>query len=359
MLHRFFITIIFFLLFISSSQATVILLYHHVSESTPPSTSISPKQFENHLQYLHDEGFVVLPLPKAIKAIRNNETLPNKSVVITFDDAYTNNLTHAKPLLDKFNYPYTIFVNPVSVQSNSSLYLSWEQLSFLARSTPNEVTIANHGFTHDSFVRPTAGVDKSQWFKSQTEKLLEAEQLISKHTGQNWRFFAYPYGEYSTAIQQWLTEHDFVGFTQQSGALGTSTDLTIVPRFPASIPYDKLKNLKDKIHSLPLTLMPDYAGKHSPSQTIFKEGELTSVTFTVNVKDFYRGALTCYVSGLGKQELNWISKTQFTIEFSGPLKVGRARSNCTAASISKPGRFYWFSQPWFITNADGSWFPLT
>ncbi|HBY85746.1 MAG TPA: polysaccharide deacetylase, partial [Colwellia sp.] len=54
-----------------SSHAAVILQYHHVSDSTPASTSISPKQFEVHLQYLKDNNFKVVALSELIEGIKN------------------------------------------------------------------------------------------------------------------------------------------------------------------------------------------------------------------------------------------------------------------------------------------------
>ena len=44
--------------------------------------------------------------------------LPGKTVAITFDDAYLDNLTNAKALLDKFGFPFTIFVNPGIINRN-------------------------------------------------------------------------------------------------------------------------------------------------------------------------------------------------------------------------------------------------
>jgi len=40
------------------------------------------------------------------------------------------------------------------------------------------------------------------------------------------------------------------------------------------------------------------------------------------------------------------------------LPIGRVRSNCTAPSISQPGRYYWYSKPWFILKAGKHWYPL-
>jgi hypothetical protein len=61
---------------------------------------------------------------------------------------------------------------------------------------------------------------------------------------------------------------------------------------------------------------------------------------------------------LGKQKIAWQGDNRFTINFSGDLPVGRVRCNCTAASISKPGRYYWYSKPWFILKEGGEWYHL-
>ncbi|TMM45677.1 polysaccharide deacetylase family protein [Colwellia ponticola] len=338
-----------------SSHAAVILQYHHVSESTPASTSISPKQFEVHLQYLKDNNFTVVPLSELIDGIKKQQPLPDKSVAITFDDAYINVLTNAKPILDKFSFPYTIYVNPGIINRNDSKeksqYLSWAQLKSMA---DEGVIIANHGYEHDSMVRISEGLTQAQWLSKQTELLLKAEAIIKEKTGQSWRYYAYPYGEYDLAVQAWAKANNFVAFSQQSGAIDLSTDLTSVPRFPASKPYDKLSSLRDKLNSLAFHI--SFTGDNA--ETVFKYKEAKSIIFDVDTSDFYKSALSCYISSLGKQKITWHDDKSFSITFSDDLPVGRVRANCTAASISKPGRYYWYSKPWFILKEDGSWYHL-
>lgn len=338
-----------------SSHAAVILQYHHVSESTPSSTSISPKQFEVHLQYLKDNDFKVVPLSDLVEGIKKQQPLPDKSVAITFDDAYINVLTNAKPILDKFAFPYTIYVNPGIINRNdnkeSSSYLSWAQLKSLA---DEGVIIANHGYEHDSMVRISEGLTQAQWLSKQTELLLAAEDIIKEHTGQSWRYYAYPYGEYDLAVQAWVKDNNFVAFSQQSGAVDLSTDLTSIPRFPASKPYDKMSGLRDKLNSLAFNI----GLSDDQANTIFTYKQAKSITFDVDSNDFYKSALSCYISGLGKQKITWHDDKSFSITFSDDLPVGRVRANCTAASISKPGRYYWYSKPWFILKEDGSWYHL-
>ena len=346
-------------LFHLTSFAAVILQYHHVSDSTPKSTSITPEQFEKHLQYLHDNQFNVVPLSTIVDGIKTQQPLKDKSVAITFDDAYINILTNAKPLLDKFGFPYTIFVNPAIINRNetnpASKSLSWAQLKTLA---DEGVIIANHGYEHDSLARIPSNkngpMTQGQWLAQQATLLNKAEVIIKEKTGQSWHYFAYPYGEYDATVQQWLAEQGYVGFSQQSGAVGLNSDLTSLPRFPASMPYDKISSLRDKLNSLAFTL----SAKGENAKTIFRHKQTKSVTLSVVSDDFYQAGLNCYISGLGKQKITWHDDNSFSIIFSKDLPVGRVRGNCTAASISKPGRYYWYSKPWFILNEDGSWYPL-
>ncbi len=334
-----------------TSFATVILQYHHVSETTPASTSISPDQFSLHMQYLKDNNFKVIPLSTLMQSIKQKQALPDKSVVITFDDAYLDILTNGKPILDKYNFPFTIFVNPSIVERNSPRYLSWQQLKAMA---DDGVIIANHGMKHDSLARIPDGMPESEWLAENTQSLLAAEQMIKEKTGQSWHYFAYPYGEYTPSIQHWVKDNNFVAFSQQSGAVGLETDTTTIPRFPASQPYDQISSLRDKLNALPFNIT--LADENQ--QTLFQKGQSTSVTFNVEVDDFNPAQLNCYISGLGRQKIAWQGDEMFTINYSAPLPSGRVRCNCTAPSISEPGRYYWFSKPWFILKESGKWYPL-
>ncbi|MDG1750883.1 MAG: polysaccharide deacetylase family protein [Thalassotalea sp.] len=343
--------LILFLSFAFNSFAAVILQYHHVSDDTPSSTSISPLQFEAHMQYLADNSFRVVSLSELMNSIRKQQPIPDKTVAITFDDAYLDILTQGKPILDKFNYPFTIFINPGIVNQESEHYLSWQQLKKMAE---QGVIIANHGFNHDSLARIPEGLTEKEWLDKQTVLLMNAEKIIEEKTGQSWHYFAYPYGEYTPAIQQWIKDNDFIAFSQQSGAVGLATDLTTVPRFPASKPYDQLTSLKDKLYALPFSITVS----DNNAETIFEKHSLESATFNVIVDDFRKAQLNCYVSGIGKQKVEWQEDDSFTINFNAPLPTGRVRANCTAQSKSDPSRYYWYSKPWFILKEGKEWYPL-
>ncbi|WDE05596.1 polysaccharide deacetylase family protein [Thalassomonas viridans] len=335
----------------TKALSAVILQYHHVNDNTPASTSISPDQFKKHLEYLKAQQFKVVPLSDVMNSIKKQQPIADKTVVITFDDAYLDIFTQARPLLEQYDYPYTVFINPAQIDKGHSNYLSWQQIKTMADSG---VIIANHGLEHDSAARKADKVSDEQWLLSYSYNIIEAEQIIKEKTGQNWQYFSYPYGEYSPAIQQWLRDNDYIGFSQQSGAVGLATDLTSVPRFPASRPYDKLSSLRDKLYSLPFSIsLPD-----NRRNTIVNNQQTPDLDFKVIVHDFHPEKLSCYVSGLGRQQVIWQNESRFTIELEKALSPGRQRTNCTAPSISKPGRFYWYSRPWFILDKDNRWYPL-
>lgn len=333
------------------SLSAVILQYHHVSDDTPKNTSITPAQFKAHLKYLKDNDFTVVPLSQIIEKIKNNQPLADKTIAITFDDAYIDILNNATPLLNQFNYPYTIFVNPGIIDLNLITNLSWAQLKMLAN---KGVIIANHGFDHNSIVRNTNNTPEQEWFAKETALILKAEAIIKEKTGFSWRYYAYPYGEYSPKIQKWMNDNNFIAFSQQSGAVGLSSNLTSIPRFPASIPYDDIDSLRDKLNSLPFTIK--LLGENA--ETIVQYKQVTKLEITVDIADFNNIDFNCYVSGLGKQKIQWLDDNHLSITLNGHLPSGRVRCNCTAASISKPGRFYWYSKPWFVLQEDGQWYPL-
>ncbi len=333
------------------SHSAVILQYHHVSENTPASTSVTPQQFKIQLQYLHEHNFTIVPLSKLVDAIKSKKKLADKTVAITFDDAFLDILINAKPILDSFDYPFTIFINPAVVNRKAKKNLTWQQLKQLAN---DGVIIANHGFEHNSLARKPSNMSNSTWLNLYGKSLEKAEDIIQEKTGKSWRYFAYPYGEYSYEALVWLRKNNFIGFSQQSGAVGIYSDLSALPRFPASHPYDKLTSLTDKLNSLAVKI----TATEQPAQFIFKYQQIDSINFTFDLQDINKARLSCYITGIGKQKISWQNDNSFTLYFNKPLPIGRVRSNCTAPSRSKLGRFYWYSHPWFILKQNGDWYPL-
>ena len=88
-----------------------ILLYHHLSETEAESgTVLSPANFEHQMKMLYENGYQTVSFEDLIQFVENGKRLPEKAVVITFDDGYYSNYEYAFPILQKYGFKATIFV---------------------------------------------------------------------------------------------------------------------------------------------------------------------------------------------------------------------------------------------------------
>jgi len=116
-------------------QARVaILLYHRIfhSQSDFWGICVSPEKFREHLEYLQ-RNHTVISLTELMQGLTANR-LPKRAVVLTFDDGYVDNLMEAKPLLDRYNTPATVYVSTGSLDSNKEFW--WDELEKLVLLSP-------------------------------------------------------------------------------------------------------------------------------------------------------------------------------------------------------------------------------
>lgn len=323
--------------------AAVILQYHHVSDTLPKVTSISASDFEQHLLYLRNNQFEVVSLPELITALQTNKQLNDKTVAITFDDGFQNNFDNAAPLLEKYQFPYTIFVNPKLIDEKAHHVMSWEQLRTLSK---KGATIANHSASHDYLHLKQSGESDADWLARIRTDIVESEQRIAEETGHNFKYLAYPYGEFNLSLQNLVERLGFVGIGQHSGALASTNDFTRLPRYPASGNYSDINTLATKLNSLAFPL-----SRKIIADSVTNE-QKPSITLHFSERDFTPNQFQCFISGGNSAELVWSEDLKsVTVTAVKPLKKGRTRYNCTAPSKQKSGRYYWFSQPWVVVTA--------
>ncbi|WP_233267353.1 polysaccharide deacetylase family protein [Paraglaciecola sp. L3A3] len=322
----------------------VILLYHHVSNDTPNSTSVTPEVFAQHMQYLAD-NHQVLDLKTVVEKLQNKQPLPDKTVVITFDDGYTNIYQNAHPILKKFNFPYTIFINPALI-GGADYQLDWQQITEMGK---EGVTFANHGNAHIHSLAKLANESQQAWLTRVTDNVTSAEKLLKQKLGYSLKYFAYPYGEFNHLIQQKLTSLGYVGFGQQSGAIASYSDFSALPRYPAAGIYSRLDPLKVKLNSLAMPVS-------NISPTIAEldlSTDKLNFSFQVNDKDINPAQINCFKSGNKLEHNNHDGK--ISMHLNNMRKAGRHRVNCTAPSKSYGNRYYWYSKPFFVPTAAGEW----
>src|SRR6201999_574239 len=111
-------------------KKAMILVYHRVAEANvdPWALGVSPAHFAQHLQVLKTIANPV-SLQDLIKA-KSDRELPPRPVCITFDDGYADNLYAAKPALESYRVPGTVFVTPGYLGVPENLW--WDELAKLA-----------------------------------------------------------------------------------------------------------------------------------------------------------------------------------------------------------------------------------
>jgi peptidoglycan/xylan/chitin deacetylase (PgdA/CDA1 family) len=132
------------------APTALILLYHRVGEvhSDPWALCVTPRHFAEHLEILRKHGRTtqLQQLPRAL-CERN---LPHRpAVVVSFDDGYADNLHNAKPLLERYDIPATIFLTTGYIGYNREFW--WDELDRLLLypgSLPETLCLSINGSTH-------------------------------------------------------------------------------------------------------------------------------------------------------------------------------------------------------------------
>jgi len=331
-----------------ATHNAVVLLYHHVSTTTPSSTSVSPAKFQQHMSYIQ-RHHTVLPLKKVIEAFANNTPLPSNTVAITFDDGYENIRQNAHPILRDMGFPYTIFINPAEI-GNNGRQLTWEQVKAMQS---EGVSFANHTLDHLHMLDGSDNKQNTAWLEQVWQNVKQAEALLAQKTGESLKYLAYPYGEFNRALAQKLKQEGYIAFGQHSGAIGPKSNFQALPRFPAAGPYARLETLKTKLSSLAMPVEGSTLDGLSPQVPDFSGArELAPITITVNHHDVQLSNAACYFAGNAINTTT--SANTITFDVAQTLPIGRSRVNCTAPSKGQKGRYYWYSQPFFVANADGN-----
>ena len=111
-----------------AADSAVVIMYHRFGESRYPSTNTTIEQFRAHLRELKDGNYVVKPVPEILAAIRSGTELPDKTVGITIDDAFSSVYKIGWPMLRRAGLPFTLFVATEPLDRKTSGYMSWDQL---------------------------------------------------------------------------------------------------------------------------------------------------------------------------------------------------------------------------------------
>ncbi|MGG2199179.1 polysaccharide deacetylase family protein [Paenibacillus validus] len=182
-----------------------VLNYHSIGHDPGNSLVLAPDKFAAQMSYLAEHGFTPLSLTEFILILEKKKPAPPKPVLLTFDDGYEDNFEHAMPVLQKHQFPATLFMSPGVAGQDG--YLNWEQVKQMHESGWD---IQPHGMTHPHL--PKLSPEK------QKEEITEARRLIEEKLGTKADVFCYPYGEFNKTTLSVLEEAGFrYAFTIRQG----------------------------------------------------------------------------------------------------------------------------------------------
>lgn len=213
-----------------AADYVTILIYHRFGDQRYPTTNVSTEAFAEQMAYLHDNGYHVISLADLVTLMKNKIKLQPKTVVITIDDGYKSVYENGWPILQKYNFPFTVFLYTEGLEKEYSNYMTWAQIKEMR---DQGVDFQDHGFGHKHMAFKPEGVDEIGYRAWISSDLRRSMAIMSRNLGEMPRFFAVPYGEYNSIL---LDEAKKVGYEavliQDPGAVSDDTDIFALPRQP-------------------------------------------------------------------------------------------------------------------------------
>lgn len=214
------------------SEITV-LTYHSIDRSGSV-ISVSPEMFETHIKYLRKSNYTSISLSRAIDSIKNGESLPEKGVIITFDDGYKNNYTEALAVLMRYGYTATIFLVTGLIgrkndwpEQNGTIpqleMLTWPEIREM-RESGIEFGAHTHNHVHLSEVH----------INEAREEILRSKNEMEGNLSSATDLFCYPFGSYNGAVKDIVASHFKGAMAIHSGKLSSDMDLYAINRINAS-----------------------------------------------------------------------------------------------------------------------------
>ncbi len=193
-----------------------ILMYHMILKNPHKENKfiISEKTFEEDLKYIKSNGFQTILIADLIAFSQGEKDLPEKPILLTFDDGAYNNFLYAFPLAQKYGAKFVF--SPIAkeseryteIQDENPLYAhaGWEAISKMSES--GLVEIQNHTYNMHSCHGPRIGCKKRNEESLQNyeaklkEDLNKAQDLIEKNTSKRPTAFFYPFGAKSDCSEK-------------------------------------------------------------------------------------------------------------------------------------------------------------
>lgn len=182
-----------------------VLCYHQIRNNIASDSKrshddiIAPDKFREHMKMLADSGYQSILPDQLYNYLVYGARLPEKPIMITFDDTDEDQFTVGNSTLKKYGFKGVYFIMTVSIGRKGRInYMTKEQIKQLS---DEGNTIASHTYDHKNFAQFT----DADW----TTQIDEPTKKLEQITGKKVEYFAFPYGVYKSSTLHKLKEHGF------------------------------------------------------------------------------------------------------------------------------------------------------
>lgn len=218
-----------------------IIMYHHIlrDEARHGKFIISPDDLENDLKYIKKNGYTTITDLDLIEYQKNGKPLPEKPIMLTFDDGHLSYLEYVVPLLEKYDMKAIVsivgsYTNDYTSHPDKAVsyaYLSWDDIKLLSQTS--HTRIANHTYDMHKMVE-RSGCSKMKGEKSEHYKKIFSDDatkmrdLIYSYTQKNADCFTYPFGSFCKESEEEIKRLGFkISLTCNEGINSISRDSSL------------------------------------------------------------------------------------------------------------------------------------
>ena len=221
------------------SRKVAIIMYHSILKDSARQGKyvVSPAVLEADLKYLTENGYTTVTVSDLADYVFRGKELPEKPVMLTFDDGYYNNYLYAFPLMKKYNCKMVLSVvgtysDQFSETKDENAYYShctWDEINEMMES--GLVEIQNHSYNMHSYgssrhgSRKRDSETKQQYTEVFTADVEKMQQRVKEMTGYTPTAFTYPYGAVCAEAEELIRQMGFIAsFTCEEKITVISTD---------------------------------------------------------------------------------------------------------------------------------------
>lgn len=186
-----------------------ILMYHHVKNTGLGKDVISPYEFESDLKYFTENNYTTITIKDLIDYVNKGKDLPEKPIILSFDDGYYNTYKYVYPLLQQYNMKIVLSVigkvtddfSKVVDNNVNFAHMTWNEINEMQSS--GLVEIQNHSYNLHKICKGRYGCSQlvnetfSQYEDFIEEDIIKLQDRINEMVNITPNTFTYPYGKYN------------------------------------------------------------------------------------------------------------------------------------------------------------------